>query len=344
MPKRFTETEKWKDKWFRALKPEYKLAWIYLLDNCDIAGVVDIDEELANFQIGEDVDWDAFYQTCENRIDRTQRGKVIIVRFIEFQYGKLSPACKPHMPVIAKLRSHGIEIESIPQNESFKHGNVTDKRREEVFIRDGHQCCYCGGVFSPKELQPDHVTPKTKGGNDSKDNLVAACVSCNAKKLDRDVSEFIGSLKDPDSAWQRLYERLPERLFNSLEDKEQEQEQEKDKDQEQDQEQETPIEPRAKHSPRFKQVWTLWKKHLRETHKPLAPAAEEVQLMNLGRCFATEEERIGAILFSIERQARNLILNGDHKRQNESRLPGGVAGPGVRGTQRAPTDLTGVFD
>lgn len=98
------------------------------------------------------------------------------------------------------------------------------------------------------------------------------------------------------------------------------------------------------HSPRFKQVWNLWKKHLRETHKPLAPAAEEVQLMNLGRCFSTEEERIGAVLFSIERQARNLITNGDHKRQNESRLPGGVAGPGVRGTQRAPTDLTGVFD
>ena len=97
-------------------------------------------------------------------------------------------------------------------------------------------------------------------------------------------------------------------------------------------------------SPRFKQVWNLWKKHLRETHKPLAPAAEEVQLMNLGRCFSTEEERIGAVLFSIERQARNLITNGDHKRQNESRLPGGVAGPGVRGTQRAPTDLTGVFD
>jgi hypothetical protein len=105
-------------------------------------------------------------------------------------------------------------------------------------------------------------------------------------------------------------------------------------------------EPEPKtHSPEFKQVWNLWKKHLRENHKPLAPAAEEVQLMNLGRCFTTDEDRIAAVLFSIERQARNLITNGDHKRYNERQsFSGGVAGGGMRGTQRAPTDLTGVFD
>ena len=50
--KRFTETNKWEDPWFRKLKPEMKLLWSWLLDSCDNAGIIDADIELAAFQIG----------------------------------------------------------------------------------------------------------------------------------------------------------------------------------------------------------------------------------------------------------------------------------------------------
>lgn len=50
--KRFTETTKWDDPWFRKLTPAAKLLWQWMLDHCDGAGVIDPDLELASFQTG----------------------------------------------------------------------------------------------------------------------------------------------------------------------------------------------------------------------------------------------------------------------------------------------------
>jgi 5-methylcytosine-specific restriction endonuclease McrA len=44
-------------------------------------------------------------------------------------------------------------------------------------------------------LTIDHVIPKSKGGDDSWDNLVAACLPCNNKKGDRTPEESHIKLK-----------------------------------------------------------------------------------------------------------------------------------------------------
>ena len=51
--------------------------------------------------------------------------------------------------------------------------------RRNILRRDGNRCQYCG---SNDRLTLDHVVPKSQGGPDSWDNLVAACVPCNNKK------------------------------------------------------------------------------------------------------------------------------------------------------------------
>jgi len=53
--KRFTETEKWRDPWFRKLSAGAKLAFLYIIDNCDNAGVWTADKELADFSIGMEI-------------------------------------------------------------------------------------------------------------------------------------------------------------------------------------------------------------------------------------------------------------------------------------------------
>jgi 5-methylcytosine-specific restriction endonuclease McrA len=59
--------------------------------------------------------------------------------------------------------------------------------RKNILRRDGHSCQYCGRTDTM--LTVDHIIPKAKGGPDSWENLVAACVSCNNKKGDRTLHE-----------------------------------------------------------------------------------------------------------------------------------------------------------
>ena len=60
MVKRFTDTDKFKDKWYRSLTPKQKCIWEYLLAACDIAGFFEIDYEDISFHVGANVTRDDF--------------------------------------------------------------------------------------------------------------------------------------------------------------------------------------------------------------------------------------------------------------------------------------------
>lgn len=61
--------------------------------------------------------------------------------------------------------------------------------RRTIFERDGHQCQYCKRYFRSNDLSVDHVLPRARGGGESWENLVTACIRCNATKGDRTPSE-----------------------------------------------------------------------------------------------------------------------------------------------------------
>jgi len=61
--------------------------------------------------------------------------------------------------------------------------------RRNIYARDGNRCQYCGKHFPTKELTLDHVVPRVQGGLNTWDNLVCACVKCNARKGGRTPSE-----------------------------------------------------------------------------------------------------------------------------------------------------------
>jgi 5-methylcytosine-specific restriction endonuclease McrA len=61
--------------------------------------------------------------------------------------------------------------------------------RRNIYARDSNRCQYCGKHFSTKELTLDHVVPRVQGGGNSWENLVCACVRCNARKGGRTPSE-----------------------------------------------------------------------------------------------------------------------------------------------------------
>lgn len=57
--------------------------------------------------------------------------------------------------------------------------------RRGVFARDGHRCQYCD---RPAE-NLDHVIPRSRGGEHTWENVVAACRPCNARKENRLLSD-----------------------------------------------------------------------------------------------------------------------------------------------------------
>lgn len=59
--------------------------------------------------------------------------------------------------------------------------------RKEIYTRDNHECQYCGRTS--RDLTLDHVIPQCKGGQNTWDNLVTACRSCNLKKGGRNPKE-----------------------------------------------------------------------------------------------------------------------------------------------------------
>ena len=54
--------------------------------------------------------------------------------------------------------------------------------RRNLMVRDAHQCQYCGRKPTLRELNIDHVLPRSRGGVDSWENLVTSCKACNLRK------------------------------------------------------------------------------------------------------------------------------------------------------------------
>ena len=164
--KRFTETTKWADPWFQDLPPKFKLLWMYLVDNCDLAGIWKCNFRLVSFQIGDEFTPEEALEALSGRIQDLGQGRWWIQRFCEFQYGRLSTECKPHKAVIERLRQSGLPESGKPsQNCSdrvpiqYPKGMDTLQEKEKEKETD-------------KEKEQDQVREKENGGNPDRNGNV----------------------------------------------------------------------------------------------------------------------------------------------------------------------------
>jgi len=110
-----TDTDKWKKRFVRELSPEHKLLWFYILDDCNHAGIWEVDLEVASIRIGETLQHDI---PAEDMLSQSFLDKIVIFdngdkwfipEFIDFQYGELNPNSNVHKSVIALLQKYNLE-------------------------------------------------------------------------------------------------------------------------------------------------------------------------------------------------------------------------------------------
>lgn len=61
--------------------------------------------------------------------------------------------------------------------------------RANLLFRDNMQCQYCSKALTKATATVDHVVPRSKGGKDTWENTVIACLSCNQRKGDKTLQQ-----------------------------------------------------------------------------------------------------------------------------------------------------------
>lgn len=124
--KRFTDTEKWSDPWYRKLTPIEKCFWAYICDKCDNCGVWKPDFESASFFVGSNLVPESLHKTFKDRIIVLSCGSWLIKKFVLFQFVKLNHASRVHQSVMSLLDRHGIAydkgIDRLYIGEQIAHG------------------------------------------------------------------------------------------------------------------------------------------------------------------------------------------------------------------------------
>lgn len=132
MARRITDTNIWKNKrWFRKLSPEYKIVWCYIKDQCNHAGVWEINCLDLMDDIGLDTfDLADFIKCCNRSFDKMsgqpiekERLKIIedehlwLTGFVQFQYqsGDQTVNVYGNFPkgAIQKLADYGLLAEAL---------------------------------------------------------------------------------------------------------------------------------------------------------------------------------------------------------------------------------------
>lgn len=165
MAKRMTDTDKWKKRFLKDLNYANKLLWLYMLDDCNHAGIWDIDLEVASIRIGLNVDMDDLFKFGDKIVVFDNNEKVFIPDFIDFQYGELNPTSNVHKSVIALLDKYNLE------------GYMKGSQGVQSTLKD-------------KDKDKDIVKAKVKVKRFTKPTIEEVADYCNERNNDVDAEKF----------------------------------------------------------------------------------------------------------------------------------------------------------
>ena len=110
-------------------------------------------------------------------IDASELTKVQIEKLIELCQSKIAEFEAKRGDAVWSHRRRG-------------HRPISGSVRYEVLSRAKFKCELCGISADEKNIEVDHIFPKSLGGKDDLSNFQALCYSCNAAKRNTDDTDF----------------------------------------------------------------------------------------------------------------------------------------------------------
>lgn len=130
----------------------------------------------------DDPEWRDHMRSLWKKYNRQERYKGLQATYWQTEKGKKVKAKKDaryqRTPLgrMAKKRTEKRRKYNLASTEN----TLTLSEWEEIKARYDYRCAYC--LKKPRRLEMDHIIPLSKGGTHTKENIVPACRTCNAKK------------------------------------------------------------------------------------------------------------------------------------------------------------------
>jgi|ERR1035437_4183341 hypothetical protein len=196
MPKRFTDTDIWRQSWFLDLSPESKLVWSYLVSKCDSAGIWKIDiRELWRETGPRDINLQTFLEEVNrdyvsltgepvkrNRVMRIANGKKLwLTGFISFQYEKGRSGVNAVIPAIKgalnRLRDENLYDFAIKEGFVRIKGECESERKIDI---DGYNINFSDAIVSSVNTVSSDLISDSELGS-IKNEIPAAADSRDSK-------------------------------------------------------------------------------------------------------------------------------------------------------------------
>lgn len=85
---------------------------------------------------------------------------------------------------------------------------ISDSLRYRVLKESGGRCALCGATKEDRPLDVDHIKPRSKGGDNTYNNLQVLCSKCNRSKGNKDDTDFRTDLVDSVSDCKFCFENM----------------------------------------------------------------------------------------------------------------------------------------
>lgn len=203
MGKRFTDTDKWRKGFVRSLDAPYKLLWLYILDECDHAGIWHVELDVANVRLGSSISSEDALSVFGERVVSFDDGeKWFIPDFISFQYGNLSENNRMHQSVIRQLDRYGLSKGHASPFQGAKDKDK-DKDKEQEEKRESKTYSSNFNTFwstYPKKNNKKAAYSEWKKATDKPDigTIIAKLTEqIEAKQKLKQAGEFTPEFQDP---------------------------------------------------------------------------------------------------------------------------------------------------